>query len=133
MLLFQERAKNLISVFSRKVLRGDCLNKNVTLISLAWGLFLVLIGLSWVAGEYYGISMTPYVALGVGLILIGLNIARTSLRMKLSKFSLFIGIVALAFGGTALMGYSLPLWQTIIVLIGLFIIAEAVSSLRKSK
>jgi len=105
----------------------------VALTSLAWGLFFVWIGASWIASEYYGISMAPYVALGAGLILIGLNIARTSLGMKLSKFSLFIGIVALAFSGTALMGYPLPFWQTIIVLIGLFIIAEAVSSLRKSK
>lgn len=109
------------------------MNKNVALTSLAWGLFFVWIGASWIASEYYSISMAPYVALGAGLILIGLNIARTSLGMKLSKFSLFIGIVALAFSGTALMGYPLPFWQTIIVLIGLFIIAEAVSSLRKSK
>lgn len=105
----------------------------MALTSLAWGIFFVWIGVSWVAGEYFGITMAPYVALGAGLILIGLNIARTSLGMKLSKFSLFIGIVALAFSGTALMGYPLPFWQTIIILIGLFIIAEAVSSLRKAK
>ncbi|MGB9854874.1 MAG: hypothetical protein ACPLRY_08765 [Candidatus Bathyarchaeales archaeon] len=109
------------------------MNKNVALTSLAWGLFFVWIGVSWVASEYYGISMAPYVALGAGLILIGLNIARTNLGIKLSKFSLFIGIIALAFSGTALMGYPLPFWQTIIILIGLFIIAEAASSLRKAK
>jgi hypothetical protein len=104
----------------------------VALTSLAWGLFFVLIGLSWVASEYYGVSMVPYVALGAGLILIGLNVARTGLGMKLSKFSLFIGIVAFAFGGAALGGYELPLFATIIVLIGLFIIAEAAASIRKS-
>lgn len=109
------------------------MNKNVALASLAWGLFFVWIGVSWVASEYCGISMTPYIALGAGLILIGLNVARTSLGMKLSEFSLFIGIVALAFSGTALMGYPMPFWQTIIILIGLFIIAEAISSLQKAK
>lgn len=100
---------------------------------MAWGLFFVLIGLCWTASEYYGISIVPYLALGAGLILVGLNVARTSLGMKLSKFSLFIGIVAFAFGGAALMGYELPLWQTIIILIGLFIIAEAVAGLKKSQ
>jgi hypothetical protein len=83
--------------------------------------------------NYYGISAVSYVALGAGLILIGLNVARTSLGMHLNKFSLFIGIVALIFGGASVVGYGLPLLETIIVLIGLFIVAEAVSALRKSK
>ena len=108
------------------------LNKSVALTSLAWGLFFVLIGVSWATSEYYKISLVPYVALGAGIILIGLNLARTGLGMRLSKFSLFIGIVAFAFG-VALMGYPLPLPETIIVLIGLFIIAEAARSLTKSR
>ena len=106
------------------------LNKNVALTSLAWGLFFVLIGLSWAVSNV--VDVVPYVALGAGIILIGLNVARTGLGMHLSKFSLFIGIVALAFG-VALMGYPLPLPETIIVLIGLFIIAEAARSLTKSR
>ena len=109
------------------------MNKSVALTSLAWGLFFVLIGVSWIANEYYETPMVPYVTLGAGIILIGLNLARTSLGVSLSKFSLFIGIVAFAFGGASVMGYELPLWQTIIVLIGLFIIAEAVRSLTKSR
>jgi len=108
------------------------LNKNVALTSLAWGLFFVLIGFSWVASNYYVIDVVPYVALGAGIILIGLNVTRKGLGMTLSKFSLFIGIIAFAFGGAALMGYALPLFETIIVLIGLFIIAEAARALRKS-
>jgi len=106
------------------------LNRNVALTSLAWGLFFVLIGLSWAVSNV--VDVVPYVALGAGIILIGLNVARTGLGMHLSKFSLFIGIVALAFG-VALMGYPLPLPETIIVLIGLFIIAEAARSLTKSR
>jgi len=107
------------------------LNKSVALTSLAWGLFFVLIGLSWAVSNV--VDVVPYVALGAGIILIGLNVARTGLGMHLSKFSLFIGIVALVFGGAALMDYRLPLFETIIVLIGLFIIAEAARSLTKSR
>ena len=108
------------------------MNKSVALTSLAWGLFFVLIGVSWAAGNHYSVDVRPYIALEAGIILIGLNIARTGLGLHLSKFSLFIGIVALAFG-VALMGYPLPLLETIIVLIGLFIIAEAARSLTKSR
>lgn len=107
-------------------------NKSVALTSLAWGLFFVLIGVSWAASREYGEAVIPYVALGVGAILIGINVARMGLGMALSKFSLFIGIVAFAFGGAALVGYALPLLETVIVLIGLFIIAEAVRALKKS-
>lgn len=84
-------------------------------------------------GESYGINAVSYVALGAGLILIGLNVARTGLGMPLSKFSLFIGIVALIFGGASVAGYELRLFETIIVLIGLFIVAEAARALSKSK
>jgi hypothetical protein len=109
------------------------LNRNVALTSLAWGLFFVLIGLSWAVSKYYAVDVWPYDALGAGLILIGLNLARTGLGMSLSIFSLFIGILAFAFGGAALIGYSLPPLETIIVLIGLFIIAEAANALRKPR
>lgn len=108
------------------------MNKSLALTSLAWGLFFILIGVSWAASEYYSFNAVPYMTLGTGLILIGLNIARTGLGMRLSKFTLFIGILALAFGGAALMGYELPLLATILVLIGLFIIAEAARRLVKS-
>jgi len=116
----------------KSVCGGLGLNKSVALTSLAWGLFFILIGVSWAASNVYGVDVIHYVALGAGLILIGLNVARTGLGMRLSKFSLFIGIVAFAFGGAALMGYPLPRLETIIVLIGLFIIAEAARALRKS-
>lgn len=108
-------------------------NKNVALAALAWGLFFVWIGLSWIATEYYRFPMEAYIAFGVGIILIGLNAARVGLGLKLSKFSLFIGVVALVIGGAFLTGFQLPLLQTIILLIGLFIIAEAAASLAKSR
>ena len=108
------------------------MNRSVALTTLAWGLFFVLIGATWAASGIYEIDAVPYIAFGAGLILIGLNLARMGMGMRLSKFSLFIGIVALAFGGSAIRGYSVPLFETIIILIGLFIIAEAVRALAKS-
>lgn len=107
-------------MISRKALDG-----------MAWGAFIILIGAGWWAGEYYQMDTGPYVALGVGLILIGLNGARAGAGNRISKFSLFIGIVAFAIGGAGILGYSLPLIPTIVILIGLFIIAEAIEKLTK--
>lgn len=93
---------------------------------LAWGAFFLLVGAGWVAGDYYQIDTGPYVAFGVGLILIGLNVARAGTGIRVSKFSLFIGIVAFAIGGAGILGYSLEPLPTIVILIGLFIVAEAI-------
>lgn len=104
---------------------------NTTLTMLTWGMFFVLIGVSWVVGSYYGIPITPYVSFGAGLILIGLNVARTRLGVRQNKITLFIGIIAMLFGGASILGYELPLLATIIILIGLFIIAEAAREIKK--
>ena len=68
---------------------------------------------------------------GAGLILIGVNVARTQLGIRLNKITLFIGIIAILFGGASILGYELPLLATIIILIGLFIIAEAAREIKK--
>ena len=102
-----------------------------TLNRLAWGAFFVLIGAGWLAGEYFQVDTGSYMALGVGLILLGLNVARAGVGIRMSKFSLFIGTVAFAVGGAGILGYSLPLIPTIVILIGLFILAETMQKLTR--
>ncbi len=104
---------------------------NNSLDALAWGLFIVLIGVGWYVGAAYDMDSGPYIALGVGLILLGLNLARTQMGIKISKFSLFVGLVALAIGVAGIFGYALDLLLTVIILIGLFIIGEAIEKILK--
>ena len=104
---------------------------NKALDGLAWGLFIIIIGIGWWAGGYYQVDTGPYTALGVGLILVALNLTRVAVGIKISKFSLFIGLVALALGGAGILGYALDLFLTILILIGLFIIGEALGKLAK--
>lgn len=104
---------------------------NKVLDTLAWGFFIILVGFGWWAAGYYQIDTGPYTAFGVGLILIGLNLARAGSGIKISKFSLFVGVVAFAIGGAGVLGYSLDLFITIVILIGLFIIGEALGKLTK--
>ncbi len=93
--------------------------------AIAWGVFVVLLGAGWIASSYYQVDTGVYVALGVGFILIALNLARMTMRISVSKFSLFIGLLALALSGTGILGFALPFVPTVIMLIGLFIVAEA--------
>ena len=104
---------------------------NRTLDSLSWGLFIILIGVGWYVGAAYEIDTGAYIALGVGLILVGLNLARNQIGISISKFSLFVGLVALAIGVAGVLGYSLDLILTVIILIGLFIIGEAIEKMLK--
>ena len=98
----------------------------------AWGLFIVLLGVGWFVEAETGIETSPYVSLGVGLILISLNGARVLNKTRISKFSLFIGLIALAMGITGILGYTFELIPTIIILIGLFMIGEAATKLTKN-
>ncbi len=98
---------------------------NKILDAIAWGVFVVLLGAGWIASSYYHADTGIYIALGVGFILIALNLARMTMRISVSKFSLFIGLLALALSGTGILGFALPFVPTVIVLVGLFIVAEA--------
>jgi hypothetical protein len=99
---------------------------NKALDAIAWGVFIVLLGTGWVASAYYQVDTGIYVALGVGLILIALNLSRRTMGITISKFSLFIGLLALALAGSGMAGFEMPFIPTVIVLVGLFIVAEAI-------
>jgi len=99
---------------------------NKVLDAIAWGVFIVLLGAGWIASSYYNMDTGIFVALGVGFILIALNVARMTLRINVSKFSLFIGLLAIALSGAGLLGFAMPFIPTVVVLVGLFIVAEAI-------
>jgi hypothetical protein len=107
---------------------------NKLLDAIAWGVFIVLLGASCIASYYYAMDTGIYLALGTGLILIALNLVRRTTGISISKFSLFIGLLALALSLSGIVGYALPFIPTIIVLVGLFIVAEAIqkTALKKS-
>ncbi len=99
--------------------------KNKVSDALAWGVFIVLLGAGWITSSYYQIDTGIYIALGAGFILIALNFARWSTGISISKFSLFIGLLALSLSGAGIIGFAMPFIPTVIVLVGLFIVAEA--------
>lgn len=94
---------------------------------MAWGLFVILIGGLWITAEMTTLDMGAYFALGVGLILVALNLGRRSIGAKISKFGLGLGIVALLVGISGIGGLGLSLIPTIIIVIGIFIVAEAIA------
>jgi hypothetical protein len=101
------------------------------LTTIAWGLFFVLVGGAWLYGETFHFDTGTIIAIGVGLILIGLNLARSSLGGQVSRFSLGIGILALLIGLARYAGVKVDILPLVIIMVGLFIIAEAFVAVRR--
>ena len=78
-------------------------------------------------------DVAAYIAVGAGIILVAINVARLNMGISLSKFSLFIGLLALALGAAGIIGYSLPFITTVIVLVGLLIVAEGLQKATNHK
>jgi hypothetical protein len=101
--------------------------------AIAWGVFIVLLGVGWITSTYYQMDTGIYIAFGAGLILITLNFARWTTGISISKFSLFIGMLALALSGSGILGFAMPFIPTLIVLVGLFIVAQALQKTTSKK
>lgn len=107
--------------------------KNKIFDAIAWGVFIVLLGVGWITSTYYQMDTGIYIALGAGLILIALNFARWTTGISISKFSLLIGMLALALSGSGILGFAMPFIPTLIVLVGLFIVAQAMQKTTSKK
>ncbi|HEX2988162.1 MAG TPA: hypothetical protein VHS06_08340 [Chloroflexota bacterium] len=81
--------------------RSDLANKSAfdrKLTYAAWALFFVAWGLSQWTEFSSGISLRNLQYLGIGLILLGLNLARYLNRIYMSRLTLTLGLIA-TFGG----------------------------------
>lgn len=90
--------------------------------TVAWGLFLIMIG---------GISLVPdrlvpdgVWPVGVGLILFGLNAARYFSGIRMSKFTIVLGILALLTGVGEFLGLDLPVFAILLVIVGAYLVLK---------
>jgi len=95
---------------------------NKRLEAIAWGLFLIMIGGLWLLPD----ETVPEGAwlLGVGVIMLGLNGIRHLYGIKMSGFTIFLGIVALCIGISAFLGVDLAIFPILIILWGLSVVLE---------
>ncbi len=84
--------------------------------TISWAVFLIMIG---------GIGLVPKGLMpggtwliGVGLILLGLNVTRYLYGIKMRLFSILLGLVALIAGLGNLSGVDLPILSILLIVIG---------------
>jgi len=100
---------------------------NKQLETASWGIFFIGLGGILAVQSIYKIDVKGGIFITMGLLLIALNAMRYQKQISMSRFTLFIGIVTLLIGISDLAGLKLPLFETIIILVGLFILLGAIS------
>ncbi len=96
---------------------------------VAWGAFFIWWGIT---------EMIPSLpngtgALGMGLILLGLNAARYFSGLPTSRFSTTLGILAVVWGGLDLAGvflnlpFEIPVFAILLVVLGVIVLAPEIS------
>ncbi len=93
---------------------------NARLESVAWALFLIMIGFFWLYPE--GTFPKDAWLLGTGIILLGLNAVRTMYDIHISSFSVILGIIALVAGLDDYLGFEIPIVPILIIIFGVSIL-----------
>jgi len=100
---------------------------NRSLETASWGVFFVGLGAILAVQSIFKIDIKGGIFTTIGLVLIALNAIRYQKQIPMSKFTLFIGVLTLLIGISDFVGFKLPVFETILILIGLFILLGAVS------
>jgi hypothetical protein len=103
---------------------NDTQSTNKNFGAIGWGLILVWWGITEMIKFPNGAG-----AIGVGLILLGLNALRLVKGMPISGFSITIGFLALLWGGLDLAGsvltlpFQLPIFAILLIALGIGLVA----------
>ncbi len=104
--------------------RTQTMNRNFE--AIAWGALFIWWGIT----ELVHSLPEGSGALGIGLILIGVNVARWFSGVSISRFSLTLGILALLWGGLELVGvllslpFELPIFAILLIALGLIVLGS---------
>lgn len=101
--------------------------------AIAWGAIFIWWGIT----ELFKFLPEGTGAIGIGLILLGVNAARTRNGLPVNKFSSTLGILALVWGGLELAGvvlslpFEIPVFAILLIVLGGIILAGELSSSKK--
>lgn len=93
--------------------------------TMAWGAFFIWWGITEMVQFPEGTG-----AVGIGLILLGLNVARSLNGLPTNGFTLTLGILALAWGGLELAGsilqlpFELPVFAIVLIVLGVILLVR---------
>jgi hypothetical protein len=90
---------------------------------VGWALFLMMIGIIWFLPE--GVIPPDSWLVGSGLIMLGINFIRYFSGLKMSGFTVFLGILALVAGLSGILAVKLPVFAALFVIFGASLLLRA--------
>jgi len=108
---------------------------NSNLESVAWGAFFIWWGIT----ELFGSLPAGAGAIGIGVILIALNVARAASGLPASRFTTALGILAVALGGLELMAsvlrlpFEVPVFAILLIALGVIFLVPGLGGLRAGR
>ena len=98
----------------------QALNKRLE--SIGWALFLIMLGCSYLVDPTRVASGVW--SIGVGVILLGLNAARYAYGIRMSGFTVLLGLIAVITGVAEVFGADLPIFPILLIIFGANIILK---------
>ncbi len=105
--------------------------QNETVTNVFWGVFLVWFGLlaATLGGNLIAAVNAPVFALGTGVLLLILNLARSALRLKLSVLTIGLGaLLTVIYAPIVLFGINVPFLPALLIIVGIALIVGAFRS-----
>jgi hypothetical protein len=102
-------------------------NSNIDFGAIAWGAFLILWGIT----EMFKFLPDGTGTVGIGAILVGLNLARSWKGQPISGFTTMLGVLALLLGAFQLarpflhLSFELPVFAIMLLVLGLILLGNA--------
>ena len=102
--------------------------QNGTVTNIFWGLFLIWFGVVavWLKGDLGATINHPVFALGTGVLLLVLNVARSFMRLRLSMLTMGLGILLTAANAVViLVGETVPFLPELLIIAGVALVIGA--------
>jgi hypothetical protein len=106
---------------------------NETLTNVFWGFFLIWFGVvtTLTAGDFVKAVNHPIFALGTGILLLLLNLVRSTLRLRLSVLTIGLGaLLTVIYTPVAFFGVWVPFLPALLIIAGVALVIGAMRSRR---
>lgn len=103
--------------------------RNETLTNIFWGVFLIWFGvvMAYLKGDPVASIDNSLFALGTGILLILLNLARSLLRLKLSVLTIGLGaLLTIVYAPVVFLQVKLPFLPALLVIAGVALVIGAI-------
>jgi len=107
--------------------------QNETLTNVFWGLFLIWFGVLWarIGGNPLDVVDAPLFALGTGVLMLLLNLVRSTMRLRLSVLTVGLGtLLTVVYTPIVFFGFNVPFLPALLIIVGLALIIGAFRSSR---